>query len=259
MVASVPTDGHEVDVLGVDCAVVDVDGAAQHVVDLVRRAEGGYISTCNVHVVVTAGRDCRYRAALDGAALRVPDGWPVAWMQRRQGARSARRVPGPELMERTLKAGEQDGLSHFLLGSTEPVLADLEAEVKRRFPKVKIGGTYSPPFEPLSPMPNPEVVDRIRSAAPSVVWVGLGAPKQDFWMRMYADRLAPSVLIGVGAAFEFLSGARPRAPLWMRRSGLEWAHRLGAEPRRLTGRYVSTNTEFLARAGYGLIRARRPW
>jgi N-acetylglucosaminyldiphosphoundecaprenol N-acetyl-beta-D-mannosaminyltransferase len=98
------------------------------------------------------------------------------------------------------------------------------------------------------------VVHLIRSKQPSIVWVGLGAPKQDFWMSMYSERLAPSILIGVGAAFDFNARVRTRAPQWMRHSGLEWAHRLASEPRRLTGRYLRTNSEFVVRAGSQLLR-----
>ena len=236
------------------CLAADIDSASELVLDLVRRDEGGYVSTCNVHVVVTANHDPAYRAALSAATFRVPDGWPVAWMQRRQGAKSARRVPGPDLMERLLDTGRRDGISHFLLGSTEPIIDTLERQVTTRFPGVKIAGACSPPFEDIGSTPDSELLAQIASTAPSIVWVGLGAPKQDLWMQMYAEGLAPAVLIGVGAAFEFLSGTRPRAPLWMRSCGLEWAHRLALEPRRLTRRYVSTNTEFVLRAATELMR-----
>jgi N-acetylglucosaminyldiphosphoundecaprenol N-acetyl-beta-D-mannosaminyltransferase len=256
-VAAASTNQYNVDVMGVRCSVTNIDAASREVLDMVRRREGGYVSTCNVHVVVTANRDPEYRTVLDAAALRVPDGWPVAWMQRRQGAKSARRVPGTDLMERLLNVGRSEGLSHYLLGSTQPVLDELRLRVAARYPDVEIAGAYSPPFADLGDGPSAEMVERIRATVPDVVWVGLGAPKQDFWMRMYEAELAPSVLIGVGAAFDFLSGARARAPRWMRSCGLEWAHRLGSEPRRLTRRYLSTNTEFLLRAGPDLIRRGR--
>jgi N-acetylglucosaminyldiphosphoundecaprenol N-acetyl-beta-D-mannosaminyltransferase len=245
-----------VDVLGVSCIAADLDTAAQRVIEMVRRGDGGYVSTCNVHVVVTANRNPRYRAALEGAAMRVPDGWPVAWMQRRLGAGSARRIPGPDLMEHLLNVGRQDNLSHFLLGSTPFVLHSLESQILKRLPTAQVAGTYSPSFEELGDRPDADLVHLIRSKQPDIVWVGLGAPKQDFWMSMYSEVLAPSVLIGVGAAFDFSARLRPRAPRWMRNSGLEWAHRLASEPRRLTGRYVRTNSEFLVRAGSQLLRRR---
>jgi N-acetylglucosaminyldiphosphoundecaprenol N-acetyl-beta-D-mannosaminyltransferase len=245
-----------VDVLGVKCLAADLDTAAQRVVEMVRRGNGGYVSTCNVHVVVTANRNPRYRAAIEGAAMRVPDGWPVAWMQRRLGAGSAQRIPGPDLMEHLLNVGRQDNLSHFLLGSTPCVLHSLESQILKRLPAARVVGTHSPSFDDLGERADPDVVRLIRSKQPSIVWVGLGAPKQDFWMSMYSEALAPSVLIGVGAAFDFTARVRPRAPRWMRNSGLEWAHRLASEPRRLTGRYLRTNTEFLVRAASQLLRRR---
>ena len=243
-----------VDVLGVSCIAADLDTAAQRVIEMVQRGDGGYVSTCNVHVVVTANRNPQYRAALEGAAMRVPDGWPVAWMQRRLGIGSARRIPGPDLMEHLLNVGTQDNLSHFLLGSTPGVLLSLENQISKRLPSARVVGTYSPSFDELGDRPDADVVHLIRSKQPSIVWVGLGAPKQDFWMSMYSEALAPSVLIGVGAAFDFSAGVRPRAPEWMRNSGLEWAHRLASEPRRLTWRYLRTNSEFLVRAGSQLLR-----
>jgi N-acetylglucosaminyldiphosphoundecaprenol N-acetyl-beta-D-mannosaminyltransferase len=257
MVAAASTTEHGMDVLGVRCSATNVDAASREVLNMIRRGGGGYVSTCNVHVVVTANRDPEYRTVLDAAALRVPDGWPVAWMQRRQGAKTARRVPGPDLMEHLLNVGRSQGLSHYLLGSTQPVLDELRLQIAARHPDVEIAGAYSPPFGHLGNAPDAGLVDLIRLSQPSIVWVGLGAPKQDFWMRMYAEALAPAVLVGVGAAFDFLSGARPRAPQWMRSCGLEWAHRLASEPKRLTGRYVCTNTAFLVRAGSQLLR--RAW
>jgi N-acetylglucosaminyldiphosphoundecaprenol N-acetyl-beta-D-mannosaminyltransferase len=245
-----------VDVLGINCLAADLDTAAARVVEMVRCGDGGYVSTCNVHVVVTANRNPEYRAALEGAAMRVPDGWPVAWMQRRLGVGSARRIPGPDLMEHLLAVGRQDDLSHFLLGSTPCVLHSLETQILKRRPSARVVGAHSPSFGDLGDRPDADVVHLIRSKQPSIVWVGLGAPKQDFWMKMYSEVLAPSILIGVGAAFDFGAQVRPRAPRWMRNSGLEWAYRLASEPRRLTGRYVRTNSEFLVLAGSQLLRRR---
>lgn len=239
---------------GSRCLAARLDDATDQVVELVRRGEGGYVSTCNVHVVVTACHDQAYHDTLTAASLRLADGWPVAWVQRRQGAKSAQRVPGPDLMEHLLEQGSEDGFSHFLLGSTSSVLQRLESQIAVQYPDVRIAGTESPPFGEVPSHPDSQLVDRIRGTAPSVVWVGLGAPKQDFWMRLYAEALAPSVLIGVGAAFDFLAGARPRAPLWMRQCGLEWAHRLASEPRRLTPRYVRTNTEFILRGAADMAK-----
>lgn len=247
-----------VDVLGVNCLAADLNTAAERVVEMVQCGHGGYVSTCNVHVVVTANRNPEYRAALEGAAMRVPDGWPIAWMQRRLGVNSAQRIAGPDLMERLLNLGRRDNLSHFLFGSTPCVLQSLESQVLKRMPEAQVVGTYSPSFDELVDRPDADVVHLIRAKRPSIVWVGLGAPKQDFWMSMYSELLAPSVLIGVGAAFDFSARVRRRAPQWMRNSGLEWAHRLASEPRRLTGRYLRTNSEFVVRAGSQLLRRGNP-
>ena len=232
-------------VLGVDCFAGSPAEAASLVLARARARERGYACLCNVHVLVTAQHDAALRGALDHAWTVFPDGSPVAWLARRQDAAAAR-VAGAELMEAVI--GADGGVRHFLFGSTPEVLA-LLAE---RFGDAVVG-TLSPPFGPVGS----EAVDEIRAAEPDIVWCGLGAPKQELWMAAHEDALAPAVLLGVGAAFDFLAGTKARAPRWMQRSSLEWAHRLATEPRRLAGRYARTNTEFVVRACVELAR-RRP-
>lgn len=251
------SDGNNVAVLGIDCVASDLASVVDRVLELVADRKGGYVSTCNVHVVVSASRDASYTSALSEAALRVPDGWPVAWMQRRQGAAWAERIPGPDLMGLTLDRGRTVNLGHFLLGSTESVLQDLERQLPAAYPGLRIVGTYSPPFGPDSYELDGDVAEFISRVKPDIVWVGLGAPKQDLWMQAHRGTLSPAVLVGVGAAFDFLSGERPRAPRWMQNASLEWCHRLVSEPRRLTRRYVSTNTAFIVKAGSQLLRRAR--
>jgi N-acetylglucosaminyldiphosphoundecaprenol N-acetyl-beta-D-mannosaminyltransferase len=148
-------------------------------------------------------------------------------------------------MESVLGAG---GLRHFLFGSTPEVLERL----RERFGDA-IVGAVSPPFGNVGA----DAVEEIRATRPDVIWCALGAPKQELWMATHADALAPALLLGVGAAFDFVAGTKPRAPRWMQRTSLEWAHRLATEPRRLAGRYARTNTEFALRICLELTR-RRP-
>jgi N-acetylglucosaminyldiphosphoundecaprenol N-acetyl-beta-D-mannosaminyltransferase len=228
----------------VQCFVGSIDDATACVLERVRSEEGGYACLCNVHVLVTAQHDPELRRALNRAWTVFPDGFPVAWLARR-AERDAARVAGADLMDAVLGAG--GGLRHFLLGSTPTVLEALRARYGDA-----IVGTLSPPFGTIGA----EVIDEIRSAEPDVIWCGLGAPKQEMWMAEHAEDLAPAVLLGVGAAFDFTAGTKKRAPVWMQRSSLEWAHRLASEPRRLAGRYARTNTEFIVRAGVELARRR---
>ena len=160
-------------------------------------------------------------------------------------------------MTRVFELGEPLGLTHYLFGSTPEVIQRLVTALMSAHKRARIIGAVSPPFGALFEQEAHEAVECIRSVQPDVVWCGLGAPKQELWMNSYASVLAPAVLIGVGAAFDFHAGTKRRAPAWMQRHGLEWAHRLWSEPRRLAGRYVRTNSEFLVRAAMEIASTRR--
>jgi N-acetylglucosaminyldiphosphoundecaprenol N-acetyl-beta-D-mannosaminyltransferase len=143
-------------------------------------------------------------------------------------------------------------MRHFLFGSTPETLALLEQRLRDRYPAVIIAGAISPPFRELTDEENAAIAEQIVAARADVVWVGLGLPKQDEWLYRTAAMFAPAVGLGVGAAFDFIAGTKPRAPKWVQDIGLEWLHRLASEPRRLTRRYATTNTEFVARASVAI-------
>jgi N-acetylglucosaminyldiphosphoundecaprenol N-acetyl-beta-D-mannosaminyltransferase len=252
-----PRVQREVVVLRTRCFVGDLDQASERVIERVQGGGGGYVCQANAHVLVTACHEERVRRALDEAWTVHPDGSPVSWLARRLGAKEASRIPGADLMTRLFELGSPIGLKHYLFGSTRDVIDRLERTLADRHPQARIVGAVSPPFGDVSEERALEDVEAIRAAAPDVVWCGLGAPKQELWMRRYAPAIAPAVAVGVGAAFDFHAGTKRRAPDWMQRSGLEWAHRLASEPRRLAGRYVRTNTEFVIRAVLEIASARR--
>jgi N-acetylglucosaminyldiphosphoundecaprenol N-acetyl-beta-D-mannosaminyltransferase len=194
---------------------------------------------------VEARSNAAYRALLNGGDLNLPDGMPVAWAARLQG-RPARRLAGSDAMRLTAAWGIERGLGHYLFGTTEPTLERLRAGLERAHPGISIVGTESPPFRPQSDEELRASVERMRAAGADVVWVGLGAPKQDVvGERLRALDAAP-VIMCVGAAFDFVSGVKRRAPRWLQRLGLEWAFRLAAEPRRLWRRYLIGNVRFVA-------------
>ena len=245
------------DVLGTPIFVGEVATGARWLLDRALAGDGGYVCLCNVHLFVVARQEDEVGRALAGAALAFPDGWPIAWLQRRLGYRSAARVGGPDLMARAVAEGRGSGVRHFLLGSTEEVLRRLEANLARRFPGAEIVGRLSLPFfEPRDFGGTEAAIDDVRRARPHVVWLSLGCPKQELWMLRYAQELAPALVAGVGAAFDFHAGTKRRAPVWMQRAGLEWLHRLLSEPRRLASRYARTNSEFLLLAARELLRRR---
>jgi N-acetylglucosaminyldiphosphoundecaprenol N-acetyl-beta-D-mannosaminyltransferase len=240
-------------VLGSDCFCGEPEDAAALLLARATSGAGGYGCFCNVHVIVSALDDRRLRHSLDEAWMLFPDGAPVAWMQRRSGTRQASRIAGPDLMPRLIELGRPLGLRHYLLGSTDEVLGRLRQRIERDFSAI-VAGSASPTIAD----PHAEasgLVETIRASEPDVVWCALGAPKQELWMQANAPRLAPALLLGVGAAFDFLAGTKPRAPAFLQDHGLEWLHRLASEPRRLTGRYLRTNTEFVVRAALELARS----
>lgn len=243
-------------VLGIECFAGDLATAANAVVARALERSGGYCCFCNVHVLSLAQRDEALRRALENAWVVFPDGSPVAWLQRRLGVAS-QRVAGPDLMPIVLGLGRRDGLRHSLIGSTPQVLEAMQERFHAAYPGVQVVSALSPPFDYSGDHQWRHAIDDISSAQPHIVWCALGAPKQELWMHRHAAELSPALVLGVGAAFDFVAGTKPRAPLWMQRHSLEWLHRLSCEPRRLSGRYIRTNSEFALRAALEIFRSRR--
>jgi N-acetylglucosaminyldiphosphoundecaprenol N-acetyl-beta-D-mannosaminyltransferase len=173
---------------------------------------------------------------------------PMVWMGKLQGFRDMGRVYGPDLMLRVCEWTQERGFSHFLYGGGSGVAEALQSRLEKRFPKLKIVGTFTPPFRPLTEPEEKELEAQIRTLKPDIFWVGLSTPKQEKFMAQYWERLDSTLFFGVGAAFDFHAGRVRQAPRWMQRSGLEWLFRLGCEPRRLWKRYLKNNPLFVARA-----------
>lgn len=206
--------------------------------------ESRYVCICNAHSVVTTTRDVEFKIAVNNADMATPDGAPVAWSLRQLGYPSQERINGPDLMLRYLAEAERLGQTVFFFGSTETTLAKLRAALSAQFPLLRVGGTHSPPFRPLTREEDEEIIRMINDSGANVVFVGLGCPKQEKWMYDHRGRIH-AVMVGVGAAFDYHAGVIKRAPLWWQRHGLEWLYRLGSEPRRLFMRYLVTNTLFV--------------
>ena len=215
--------------------------------DLLTRASGdgrdrGHF--CTVHSIVEASRDERLRSVF-GTGLSFTDGMPLVWIARRRGAKFAERVCGPDVLSSLCDRGRTLGLRHFFLGGAVGTPQALSESLGRRFPGLNTVGVHAPPFRPLTPAEDDELVRSINTARPNILWVGLGSPKQDFWAAEHLERLDVPLVLAVGAAFDFHSGKLRRAPAWLRRMGLEWLFRLAMEPRRLFRRYLTTNLRFI--------------
>jgi N-acetylglucosaminyldiphosphoundecaprenol N-acetyl-beta-D-mannosaminyltransferase len=234
-----------VNVLGVGISAIDEVTALQQIERWVLRKERRYVCVCAVHIVMACQEDPSLRRIVNSSDLATPDGMPLVWLARLRGKRAVRRVYGPDLMLSFCELAAGKGYRSFLLGGAIDQPEQLADKLTRRFPGLQIAGTYSTPVRPLPPDENDRVIEAINAAQPDVVWVGMGTPNQERWMAANRHRLEAPVLIGVGAAFDFHSGWVPQAPLWMRRSGLEWLFRLSHEPRRLWKRYLLGNPLFI--------------
>jgi len=210
-----------------------------------QRLASRYVAVTNVHAVIEAHHDDTFKQVLDSADLVVPDGMPLIWLGRRSGFEMPRRVCGADLFEAFCSETRTKGYAHFLYGGVPGVPEVLAEVLTRRFPGVRIAGTYSPPFRRLTVQEDRDVVEMINRSAADVLWVGLGCPKQERWMCEHRDQLVVPVMVGVGAAFDFLSGRVPRSPRFMGDHGLEWLYRFCREPRRLWRRNVISSSAFV--------------
>jgi N-acetylglucosaminyldiphosphoundecaprenol N-acetyl-beta-D-mannosaminyltransferase len=202
------------------------------------------VCVTGVHGVMECQSDPDLRQIHNAAGMVTPDGMPLVWLSKLMGQRHVERVYGPDLMLAVCQQTANMGYRHYLYGSSDAVLTQLEANLRQRIPNLQVVGAYSPPFRALTDEEDRALVARINAAAPDIVWVGLSTPKQEKWMAAHVDKL-DAVLVGVGAAFDFHAGTKPQSPRWMQRSGLEWCFRLLTEPRRLWKRYLYNNPRFV--------------
>ena len=227
-----------VNILGVGVTPVNL-GQAVDTLDKWRdEGRREYVCCTSVHGLVEAQRDPEMRGVLNRAGLTTEDGMPLVWWCQRSGYPDAGRVSGSDLLLAMCERAPERGHRHFFYGGSPRVVETLVLRLKQRFPGLVVAGYRSPPFRPLTQEEDAADVQAINETRPDFVWVGLGTPKQDKWMALHVGKIHAAALLGVGAAFDFVSEARPRAPLWMQHSGLEWLFRLMTEPSRLAARYL---------------------
>jgi len=248
----------KVNVLGIGISVLDQDRARDFLFDAVRNGARRYVTVTGVHGVMEAQRDSTLKDIFNRALLVTPDGMPMVWMGKLQGHSSIRRVYGPDLMLNICQHSVDEGFSHFFYGGVSGVADQLKQELQERFPGLKIVGTYTPPFRQLNETELGELRQRISNLRPDFFWVGLSTPKQEFFMAEYISILSDAkIFIGVGAAFDLLTGRVRQSPRWIQRVGLEWLFRFFQEPKRLWKRYLINNPLFIFRAAKQLLGSRK--
>lgn len=231
-------------ILKTNINVTNMDQTISYITENLECLKGDYICVSNVHTTVMAFRDSEYRKVQNGGAMALPDGQPLSIVSRRRGYMQAQRVPGPDLMPAILKLSEEKGYKHYFFGSTEKTLTELKKVIHNRYPKLQVVGMYSPPFRKVTEEEDAEIVRRINESGADFIWVALGAPKQENWMYAHKNRVN-GLMIGVGAAFDFIAGTTKRAPMWMQKLCMEWAYRIVQDPKRMAPRYLNTNFAFL--------------
>ena len=237
--------GKRVNVLGVGISVLNLETACAALAEAVAQRRKGYVCVTGVHGVIESQSDADLRAIHNRSLLTTPDGMPMVWAGKLAGFREMSRVYGPDLMFEVFRWSQQSGSTHFFFGGAPGVAEELKSRLEARFPGVRIVGTYTPPFRALTAEEEAALAAQVAAVRPDFFWVGLSTPKQERFMARYIDRLETTVMLGVGAAFDFHAGRVAQAPRWIQRSGLEWFYRLCCEPRRLWRRYLKNNPYFL--------------
>jgi N-acetylglucosaminyldiphosphoundecaprenol N-acetyl-beta-D-mannosaminyltransferase len=246
-----------INVLGVRIDAINMAQALRIVDSSIMMGHKGYICVTGVHGVMEAQKDLAFKRLLNASLLTTPDGMPTVWLGKLSGHAGMDRVYGPDFMNGICAMSVETGYSHFLYGGREGVAERLKQVLTHKFPGLKVVGTYTPPFRRLTPAEDAELLDKLSVAKPDILWVGLSTPKQEWFMAEYARKTTAKLMIGVGAAFDFHTGATRDAPDWIKKAGLQWLHRLYQEPTRLWRRYLFNNSAFIAHIALQLLGMRK--
>lgn len=233
------------DVLGVEVSAINLQWAVEMANQWIAKKNHGYICVTGVHGVMEAQSDPAFRRILNHAFLNTPDGMPLTWIGHFQGFQEMNRVYGPDFMTAMCRLSVERGYRNFLYGGKPGAAKLLGETLQKKFPGLQIVGTYTPPFRDLTPEEEQQFLVQVHKSKPDILWVGLSTPKQERFMAQYLDRLQVPLLVGVGAAFDYLTGRIRDCPEWMKRAGMQWLHRLMQDPRRLWKRYLRNNPAFL--------------
>jgi N-acetylglucosaminyldiphosphoundecaprenol N-acetyl-beta-D-mannosaminyltransferase len=231
-------------ILGMRVDQVTLENAAQQITQWSEKQESRYICVSNVHMCMEAYDNCTYQRVVNSADLVVPDGKPLIISSRLLGNTPIEQVRGADLTRKLLSISNMSRLTIGLYGGTPEALQKMVRTITMEYPKIKIGCVISPPFRELTRQEKEADIVKINNSAVQVLFVGLGCPKQEMWMSNHKGRVY-SVMVGVGAVFDFLGGTKKEAPEWLQSIGLEWLHRLIYEPKRLWKRYAKHNPRFL--------------
>ena len=241
----IPEYKNRANILGIGIDAVNMQQALEKIGQELEHGRKGYICLAGVHGVMEAQRRPEVANALAGAALVAPDGMPTVWVGHHQGYGQMERVTGPDLMLEIMKHEEFRSYTHFFCGGKEGVAEELREQITARLPFVRIVGTYTPPFAPMSAEQEEELIAQVDRLKPDMIWIGISTPKQELFMQRYLPLLNTTLMFGVGAAFDFHTGRIADCAEWIKRCGFQWFHRLLQDPKHLWRRYLRNNPSFL--------------
>ena len=230
-------------VITMNVNVTSLQNAVKSIQDLA--GVGSYVCVSNVHMCMETFDSAQFREVVNGADLVIPDGRPIFWAQKLLGKKDAEQVRGQDIMNSLCEISGKENLNiGFYGGVSYEILEQVKAALLIKYPDIRITYSFSPPFRPLTNEEDQQVIADIHAANVNVLFVGIGCPKQENWMAEHKEHLS-CVMLGVGAAFDFIAGNKKHAPRWMQKTGLEWLFRLSSEPQRLWKRYLKQNPRFI--------------
>jgi len=250
------TPSDTIAIVGMKVSLTSYSHARQTIRAWAQQGASKYVCVASVNNVMEAYDSAEFRNVMNQSDLVAPDGMPVVWGLRLLGHKDASRVYGPDLTPILLEMAAESGLPVGFYGGAPQTLQRLMEVIAQRFPKLQVAYSVSPPFRPLNPQEDEQIVADINASGARILFIGLNTPKQDYWMAAHKGRVQ-AVMIGVGAAFDFLAGTKAQAPRWMMPLGLEWVFRLATEPRRLWKRYLKHNPRYAVLLVLQLIGRRR--
>ena len=241
---NLPENQNRVRIVSLLTNVCNHESAIAKIAEMIKGENDGYICFSTVHMVMESYDNAEYGAKVNGADFVIPDGMPLVWMQKLQGEKSAARVRANDLMIMLCAFAEKNNLKVGFYGGKQEVINAILERAAKELPNLQIAYAYSPPFRPLTEAEDAEITESIKNSGAQILFMGLGCPKQENWMAAHKDKLQ-TVMLGVGASFDFYAGNVKESPEWMGRLGLEWLFRLTQEPKRLWRRYLILNPRFM--------------
>lgn len=242
-----PSLDSSVKILGVRVHATSMDRTLSRLESAIAQGEKGYVCVTGVQGVMEAQMDANLKRIINHSLLTIPDGRPTVWVGWLRGMFHMRQVTGPCMMLELCEISAKKGYTHFFYGGNDDVAGQLKQSLIERFPGLKVVGTYTPPFRPLTAEEEADLARQVAETKPDFFWVGLSTPKQERFMDQYISKLDIKLMLGVGAAFDIHTGRIKDAPYWMKLTGVQWIHRIYQDPKRLWKRYLVNNPKFVYR------------